>query len=121
MHLETPIEGIPYKSTGPTRADVLDALKRMPVFFNVWDGMRDTSSGTKQVDSISIRGLTKAHLRQLAAYIRDESGWYHGHPAHLALRHTDLLEMADELERLATDPDICIAKGEQDGSAHDSP
>ncbi len=59
------------------------------------------------VDSISIRGLRKAHLRQLANYIheRDREGWYYGPREQFERRHADLLELADRIEAIANDED----------------
>jgi hypothetical protein len=64
------------------------------------------------VDSIPIAGLRKAHLFQLAAYIRnrDHDGWYYSPRDQFEARHKDLLELADLLERLWSDPDVRIAK-----------
>lgn len=64
------------------------------------------------IDSISISGLRKAHLRQLVAYIhhRDEDGWYYGPRGLFEKRHKDLLELADGLEAIADDPDARIAE-----------
>ena len=63
------------------------------------------------VDSISIRGLRKAHLRQLASYIRerDKEGWYYGVREHFDRRHQDLVGIADLLEAIADDPDARVA------------
>ena len=60
-----------------------------------------------KVDSISIKGLRKAHLRQLAAYIRDRdhSGWYYGPKEQFEQRHKDLLDFADKLCYIADDND----------------
>ena len=59
------------------------------------------------VDSISIRGLRKAHLRQLATYIRerDREGWYYGPREQFERRHADLLKLADRIEAIADDED----------------
>jgi hypothetical protein len=59
------------------------------------------------VDSISIRGLRKAHLRQLATYIheRDREGWYYGPREQFERRHADLLKLADRIEAIANDED----------------
>jgi len=64
-----------------------------------------------EVDSISIKGLRKTHLEQLSEYIheRDREGWYYGDREQFEARHQDLLALADELDRLATDPEIKIA------------
>ena len=59
------------------------------------------------VDSISIRGLRKAHLRQLVSYIhsRDREGWYYGPREQFERRHADLLSLADRIESIANDAD----------------
>lgn len=59
------------------------------------------------VDNISIRGLRKAHLRQLATYIRqrDHEGWYYGPREQFERRHADLLKLADRIEAIADDED----------------
>ena len=59
------------------------------------------------VDNISIRGLRKAHLRQLATYIRerDREGWYYGPREQFERRHADLLKLADRIEAIADDED----------------
>ena len=66
------------------------------------------------VDSISIRGLRKAHLRQLVEYIRqrDDDAWYYGNREQFEKRHADLLELADRVENIANDNDARIEKGE---------
>lgn len=62
------------------------------------------------VDSISIKGLRKAHLRQLVIYIRDrdKNGWYYGNKEQFDQRHADLLRLADRLEAIANDNDAVI-------------
>lgn len=64
------------------------------------------------VDSISICGFRKAHLRQLANYIqaRDKDKWYYGPREQFEQRHTDLLDFARRLEEIAYDVDARIAK-----------
>lgn len=59
------------------------------------------------VDSISIRGLRKAHLRQLATYIRERDceGWYYGPREQFERRHADLLKLADRIDAIANDED----------------
>jgi hypothetical protein len=59
------------------------------------------------IDSISLKGLRKSHLRQLATYIRQRNtdGWYHGQRKHFEKRHNDLLKLADLLDDIANDPD----------------
>lgn len=62
------------------------------------------------VDSISIKGLRKAHLRQLVEYIRqrDREGWYYVDRKQFEKRHDDLLELADRIEDIANDDDARI-------------
>ena len=59
------------------------------------------------VDSISLRGLRKSHLRQLVSYIRDRDreGWYYGPREQFERRHADLLALADRIESIADDAD----------------
>lgn len=59
------------------------------------------------VDSISIHGLRKSHLRQLVSYIRarDREGWYYGQREQFERRHADLLLLADRIEAIANDED----------------
>ena len=66
------------------------------------------------VDSISIRGLRKAHLRQLATYIRkrDREGWYYGPREQFERRHADLLKLADRIEAIANDEDARLPNAE---------
>jgi hypothetical protein len=61
---------------------------------------------------INIRGLRKAHLRQLAALIRarEDEGWYYGNKDDFEARQKDLLELANKLDQVANDPDFRIAK-----------
>lgn len=61
-----------------------------------------------QLDSISLRGLRKAHLKQLVAYIRGhrKEGWFYGNRAQFQRRHQDLLRFAERLEALAGNPDV---------------
>ncbi len=69
------------------------------------------------VDSISIRGLRKAHLRQLATYIRerDREGWYYGPREQFERRHADLLKLADRIEAIANDEDARLPNAEAHG------
>lgn len=62
------------------------------------------------LDSVSIRGLRKAHLRQLAEYIRhrDFDGWYYGKREQFEKRHADLLELADRIDGIVNDDDVRI-------------
>lgn len=66
-----------------------------------------------QIDSISIRGLRKSHLLQLAGYIRerDRDGYYYGNRSQFEARHEDLLELAERLEEIYSDKNIRIARG----------
>ena len=59
------------------------------------------------IDSISICGLRKSHLRQLVSYIRnrDRKGWYYGPRDQFERRHVDLLALADRIEAIANDTD----------------
>jgi len=59
------------------------------------------------VDGIPLAGLRKAHLRQLASYIRsrDTEGWYYGQRDQFEKRHADLLKMAEWLDGVAGDHD----------------
>ena len=67
---------------------------------------------TFAVSTIGIKGLRKAHLRQLVEYIRrrDREGWYYGPRGQFEKRHQDLLALADRIEAMANDPDIRILK-----------
>ena len=69
------------------------------------------------VDSISIRGLRKAHLRQLATYIRerDREGWYYGPREQFERRHADLLKLADRIEAIANDEDARLPNASYKG------
>ena len=69
------------------------------------------------VDSIPIRGLRKAHLRQLATYIhaRDREGWYYGPREQFERRHADLLKLADWIEAIANDEDARLLNAEVHG------
>ena len=64
------------------------------------------------VESISIRGLRKSHLRQLVSYIhdRDREGWYYGPRDQFEQRHKDLLALATRIEAIVNDLDARIAK-----------
>jgi hypothetical protein len=66
------------------------------------------------VSSIDISGLRKAHLRQLADYIRarDEIGeqWYSGNREQFEARHVDLLALAATLYELVDNNEKVIAK-----------
>ena len=57
------------------------------------------------IDSIPLKGFRKAHLRQLAGYIRgrDREEYYYGPREQFEKRHEDLLKMADWLEDVASD------------------
>lgn len=56
----------------------------------------------------AFKGLRKAHLIQLAAYIRhrDYEGWYYGNRAQFEKRHADLMELADRIETIVNDKEI---------------
>ena len=62
------------------------------------------------IDSISIKGLRKAHLRQLAEYIHSTDGWYYGNKEQFEQRHKDLLRFADMLHDIADDNDVRVGK-----------
>jgi hypothetical protein len=66
------------------------------------------------VDSISIRGLRKAHLRQLVSYIRirDREEWYYGPRDQFEKRHADLLALANRIEAIADDADARLPNAE---------
>ena len=57
------------------------------------------------IDSIPLKGLRKAHLHQLAEYIRerDREGYYYGNYEQFQKRHEDLLKLADWLDAVASD------------------
>lgn len=64
------------------------------------------------IDSISIKGMTKAHLRQLSDYIfwADQRGDYYGNRIQFYKRHEKLVVFAEFLRALADDKDLRIAK-----------
>lgn len=64
------------------------------------------------IDSISIKGMTKAHLRQLSDYIfwADSRGDYYGNRDQFYKRHEKLMEFAESLRALADDKDLRIEK-----------
>lgn len=63
------------------------------------------------IDSISIAGLRKTHLQQLANYIINaDDGSYYGNKEQYRARHNDLLYIAEKLWSIAGDPDYKIAK-----------
>lgn len=64
------------------------------------------------IDSISIKGMTKAQLRQLADYIfwADRRGDYYGNKDQFYARHIVLLEFAEFLLALANDKNLRIVK-----------
>jgi hypothetical protein len=63
------------------------------------------------VDSISLCGLRKAHLRQLVYYIRCwHTGCCCGPRDPFKLRHVDLLALADRIEAIANDPDTRLPR-----------
>ncbi len=64
------------------------------------------------IESISLKGFRKAHLRQLSSYIRarDREEWYYGPLDQFEKRHADLLELADRLDKIADDPDTRLPK-----------
>ena len=57
------------------------------------------------VEGLSLAGLRKAHLRQLACYIRnrDTEGWYYGPRDQFEKRHADLLRLAEQCDEIAND------------------
>ena len=62
------------------------------------------------IDCISIKGLRKAHLKQLAEYIRYTDGWYYGSKEQFEQRHKDLLRFADMLYDIANDNDARVGE-----------
>lgn len=64
------------------------------------------------IDSISIKGMRKAHLRQLSEYIfwAGQSGDYYGNQIQFYKRHETLMVLAGFLRALADDKDLRIAK-----------
>lgn len=54
-------------------------------------------------ESISLKGLRLAHLRQLASYVhdRDRESWYYGPRDQFEKRHADLIEWIDSAVRYA--------------------
>lgn len=64
------------------------------------------------IDSISIKGMTKAQLRQLADYIfwADQRGDYYGNRVQFFKRHETLIMFAEFLRALADDKNVRIAK-----------
>lgn len=54
-------------------------------------------------ESISLGGLSLAHLRQLASYVhaRDNEGWYYAPKAQFEKRHADLVRWIDSAVRYA--------------------
>ena len=69
------------------------------------------------IDSISICGLRKAHLRQLVSYIRDRDreGWYYGPRDQFERRHVDLLALADRIEAIANDTAARLPNNKKQG------
>ena len=69
-----------------------------------------------QIDSLSILGLRKAHLRQLAEYIRhrDVEGWHYGPKEQFEARHADLIAVAESIEEICDDSDVRIATRSED-------
>jgi len=59
------------------------------------------------IEGLPLAGLRKAHLRQLACYIRnrDTEGWYYGPRDQFERRHRDLLRLADRCDEIADDAD----------------
>jgi hypothetical protein len=55
------------------------------------------------LDTLSLKGLRPAHLRQLTSYIhkRDESGWYYGNRIQFEKRHSDLIKWIYDAVRAA--------------------
>jgi hypothetical protein len=75
-----------------------------------WNILRTWGDGmSSTIDSISIRGLRKTHLHQLAEYIRDRDGSYWGNRSQFERRHADLLKLADQIEAIANDAETKIA------------
>jgi len=61
---------------------------------------------------ISIKGMRKAHLRQLSNYIheRDREEWHYGNKEQFESRHKDLIKWVDDLCEFFDASDVKIAK-----------
>ena len=62
------------------------------------------------IDCVSIKGLRKAHLKQLAHYITKQDSWYYGNRKQFEQRHKDLLRFADMLYDIANDNDARVGE-----------
>lgn len=62
------------------------------------------------IDSVSIKGLRKTHLKQLAYYITKQDDWYYGNRKQFEQRHKDLLRFADILYDIANDNDARVGE-----------
>lgn len=62
------------------------------------------------VDYIPIKGLRKAHLKQLAYYIIRQEDWYYGNRKQFEQRHKDLVRFADMLYDIANDNDARVGE-----------
>ena len=63
-------------------------------------------------ESLPLKGLRLAHLRQLQAYIdtRDETGWYYGSRDQFEQRHTDLKQWIDNAVEYAESDGVKLPK-----------
>lgn len=63
-------------------------------------------------ESLSLKGLRLAHLRQLQSYIetRGETGWYYGNKKQFEKRHADLEEWIDNAVRYAESEGVKFPK-----------
>lgn len=64
------------------------------------------------IDSVGIKGLRVAHLRQLQAYIetRDETGWHYGPREQFEVRHDDLAVWINNIVEMVSDKGVVIPK-----------
>ena len=66
-------------------------------------------------ESISLKGLRLAHLRQLQAYVHmvgkdEKTEWYYGDIGYFSTRHKDLLEWIDRAVEYAESEGVKMPK-----------
>lgn len=63
-------------------------------------------------ESISLKGLRKAHLQQLLNYIedRDREGWYYGNKDQFEKRHIELKQWAKNACEYAYSDDVVLPR-----------
>ena len=64
------------------------------------------------IENVDIKGLRKAHFKQLLTYIKEREleGWYYGNKKYFDIRHEDLKKWVIKIIDLLESDDVLIPK-----------